>query len=400
MHQPYFPLNLTGWTEQEFVCVRGDGINPFLNYAGVFQGNPVGGMSHATAYSHEIVFGAELNLQRYLGLPGGSLIVSGINATGDNLSEDIGNLFTVSQAYTSQTILLSNLALRLEWFDRKFELRLGRMASGQFFARLPAFDLQVTGGINGNPNSLYTNIPFTTSAGPTWGGYAKFLPTPTTYASAGVFQASSRSSLPSAHGVDFTIRKGDGVLVLVETGWFPTFGTHRSTDGKGTDDPGYPGIYKVGAYYSAYTFTNYLGGTESTAYGFYGMGQQMVWRGDDPDHHFSFWGGFVLSPQQSIALTPLMGFVGAVWQGAIPTRSEDQILLTVLSAGYGDNYAKSQERAGVGNPTHETVVEVSYLFQVTKQIAIQPDLQWILNPGGTGRIPNALVLGVQVSASF
>jgi carbohydrate-selective porin OprB len=31
---------------------------------------------------------------------------------------------------------------------------------------------------------------------------------------------------------------------------------------------------------------------------------------------------------------------------------------------------------------------------------VQPNLQWIINPGGTGNIPNALVLGAQMSVSF
>jgi len=28
---------------------------------------------------------------------------------------------------------------------------------------------------------------------------------------------------------------------------------------------------------------------------------------------------------------------------------------------------------------------------------VQPDLQYIINPGGTGKIPNALVLGFQLA---
>ena len=31
---------------------------------------------------------------------------------------------------------------------------------------------------------------------------------------------------------------------------------------------------------------------------------------------------------------------------------------------------------------------------------VQPDLQWVINPGGTNRIPNALVLGAQMGVTF
>jgi carbohydrate-selective porin OprB len=31
---------------------------------------------------------------------------------------------------------------------------------------------------------------------------------------------------------------------------------------------------------------------------------------------------------------------------------------------------------------------------------VQPDLQYIVNPGGTGKIPNALVLGFQLALAL
>jgi porin len=37
---------------------------------------------------------------------------------------------------------------------------------------------------------------------------------------------------------------------------------------------------------------------------------------------------------------------------------------------------------------------------MTKFAYIQPDVQWVVNPGGTGTIPNALVLGAQVGVVF
>jgi carbohydrate-selective porin OprB len=30
----------------------------------------------------------------------------------------------------------------------------------------------------------------------------------------------------------------------------------------------------------------------------------------------------------------------------------------------------------------------------------KPNVQWIINPGGTGNIPNALVLGAQMNVTF
>jgi porin len=37
---------------------------------------------------------------------------------------------------------------------------------------------------------------------------------------------------------------------------------------------------------------------------------------------------------------------------------------------------------------------------LNRAILFQPDLQYIIRPGGTGQIPNALVLGAEVGVNF
>ena len=56
-----------------------------------------------------------------------------------------------------------------------------------------------------------------------------------------------------------------------------------------------------------------------------------------------------------------------------------------------------------GGPTGngwEAVLEVGYRIQLPGTAFFQPNLQWILQPGGGGGIPNALVLGAQMGVSF
>jgi porin len=51
-------------------------------------------------------------------------------------------------------------------------------------------------------------------------------------------------------------------------------------------------------------------------------------------------------------------------------------------------------------PRYELALEWSYAIQVTPWLKFQPDIQYIINPGGTGRVPNALVLGFEVGLTF
>ncbi len=403
--------NAPAWINQEFGALKDSGVRPFVTYYGVFQGNPVGGIDQSTAWSQELVFGAALDLGKLLQWQGASLVISGADAAGRNLSDDIGNIFTASQAYVTPTMMFYELYWQQSLLDDALEFRIGRLAAGDTFAALPAFGLQVNGGINGNPLSVFLNSEFTASPNATWGAYAKYAPTSDTYVSAGLYQATDRLGVTAYHGLDFSIRPSDGVLILGEIGWTPTFDQApmpAGKDGKSvTPAPssapsGLPGTYVAGIYYSNLPEEEFLGnGTQRDSFGFYAMAQQMLWRSQaNPNISFSLWGGATGNPQPEIATMPVMGFAGAIWQGLIPGRDLDQTLFSFLIGGWSRDYADAYAAQGYGRPTAESVLEWSYLIQLTPNLTVQPDLQYVLRPGGTGNIGDALVLGIQFGASF
>ena len=54
-----------------------------------------------------------------------------------------------------------------------------------------------------------------------------------------------------------------------------------------------------------------------------------------------------------------------------------------------------------GGQHYETVIELTYRFNFRKSaFFIQPDLQYIIQPGGTAHLNNALVLGAQLGINF
>ena len=110
------------------------GAKFFTDYYGVFQGNPVGGLSQDFAYSQYLIFGVKL--KEPLGWRGGSFKISAVSAAGRNLSEEIGNAFTVSQAWAGNSLFLYECFITQKAFDDRLELGLGRMAASEFFATL------------------------------------------------------------------------------------------------------------------------------------------------------------------------------------------------------------------------------------------------------------------------
>ena len=49
---------------------------------------------------------------------------------------------------------------------------------------------------------------------------------------------------------------------------------------------------------------------------------------------------------------------------------------------------------------YEMIIEFSYNIHVARWLAVQPDLQYVINPNGTDDIDDALVLGVRIEADF
>ena len=43
------------------------------------------------------------------------------------------------------------------------------------------------------------------------------------------------------------------------------------------------------------------------------------------------------------------------------------------------------------------MLNAGYVIQITKEFSVQPDIQYIIQPGGFGQYGNALVLGLQVT---
>jgi carbohydrate-selective porin OprB len=46
--------------------------------------------------------------------------------------------------------------------------------------------------------------------------------------------------------------------------------------------------------------------------------------------------------------------------------------------------------------THEAVLELNYMYTATPWLHMQPDVQRVIRPNGTGLVGDALVLAIQV----
>jgi porin len=430
-YDPY-PSNFIGSSEWfDGNALTGDwwGVRNFLDDSGVelsasytnnIAGNPVGGMSQSFAYADNFSFGLQLDFEKLIKWQGLTLTLSALDRNGSNLSaRNIGNQFTVQQVYGTETVVFYALVLEQRLLEDKVGIKLGRFSTGDDFASSPLYWLYMNNGIDGNPQSLPVNTAFSAYPASVWGARLRVDPSPEWFAMGGIYQATSLN-LYRDHGLDWSMNNSDGVLMIGQVGWTPEFfkkpvAASKPTDGKSlaegkTTRPvsldaemrGLPGHYWFGAYYSPWQFAQF-GSTEtaSNSYGFYWHADQMVWQ-EEPgsDQGLTLWSAFVLSPQQNISKLPFQVNSGIVYKGLVPARDHDITVLGFVYGNFSDDYAGTVAATGAGTPSYEIALEAGYRVQVTKFAYIQPNVQWIINPGGTGNIPNALVLGAQMNVTF
>jgi porin len=76
-------------------------------------------------------------------------------------------------------------------------------------------------------------------------------------------------------------------------------------------------------------------------------------------------------------------------------RKDDQVGLAIGHASFG-----GPARRSFGLEGGETVAELTYALPIADNVVVQPDLQYVWNPGGDPAIPNALVVGLRFSLSL
>jgi porin len=376
------------------------GIVPTLTFVTDSLGNPTGGKDQGFTTANNLGLDLNLDLEKLCGFEGASFLLSMSYRFGGSLSANyIHNVFTVQQVFGGETFHLINIAYQQKLFDDRVELRLGRIAAGDDFLVSPYNYVFVQNGFDGNPVGIFFNSPgMTAYPNDTWGALVKVRPTARTYIMGGVYNGDPSIRANDKHGVDFSM---DGpVFAIGEIAYQP-----NSLPG----DRGLIGNYKAGFWYDNSLYTDFnTGAVNRGNWGFYGMFDQVLVRfGESASHRgLGIAGSFLASPDQSISQMPYFFTVALVTRGIFASRPRDIIGLGVVYGHFSNDLQNFQRRAqqldpNVGVQSHETVVEFTYRLALLKSaLYIQPDLQYVFRPGGTGQISDAFVLGAQVAVNF
>jgi porin len=166
---------------------------------------------------------------------------------------------------------------------------------------------------------------------------------------------------------------------------------HNQAEG----DTGLPGTLRVGAYYDSNVFPKLSDSKlrRRGNWGAYLLVDQVVYRegARGSGQGLVLGGSFVVAPDQSTNTIPYFAALGAVYRGLLPRRDKDAL---AFAAYYG---VFSRDLPGQNS---ETVLELTYTLALTPWLTVQPDIQYVINPGGRSSVKNAVVIGAQISITF
>lgn len=332
-----------------------------LNLNLTFDTKPLLGIDGGTVF---------VGLQSHGGADPSSLLVGDFQGA-SNIAADARD--QISEAWYAQTLLDKHLTLKAGKIDVTGDLAMAEIA-GAF--------------VNGAMGFPVSAGPLPTYPDPAFGLMAIAFPTEKLYVAGGLFDGAGQEGVFTGENGPHTFFGEPADLFLI------------GEAGYAWDAPGdRPGRVRGGVLYYTGEFAAWDGGSQSSAAGYYVMLEQRLWR-ENPTA-----GGAEADPQGICACLEFdwadanvfelsrHGSAIATWTGALPGRDADVI-------GAGVSWAEFTDRAASDfTEDAETAFEAFYTFEVRPGLTIQPDVQYILNPGG-GDLTDALVATVRISAAF
>ena len=382
------------------------GVKVAFEYWTNLAGNPVGGMRQGFTYTDSLNLAIDFDFQKLFAWKGGALHFTFTSRHGSSLSQnDIGNIFTVQQIYgPTETDRLTQLTLEQSFAGGVFDVVAGRYPASDF-ATSPLYCVFMNNGFCGYPGGIAQNLNMPYFPVPSWAGRVRWKPSSEFLAQVGAFEVNP--TLADTHGFDWSTSGSTGTAIVGEL-WYL----------RGGDAPGLAGHYKLGGWYQTQNAAaagapplappvpqNPAGGPAAFARavapsidakaGFYALFDQALTE-DMPKGRgaaevpagVTALGG-VSWAQGPNTVNNGAAFAGLIFNGLIPSRPFDT-----------QGFAATWVNRTIPGQTYELVLEWNYGIEVMRWFRFQPDIQWVIRPGATGQIPNALVLGAQATIDF
>lgn len=380
-----------------------------LNYTAEPMFNIVGGEVLGGTYADNIALDFFMDLEQVLGVPKTSLLVKLSQRDGESVSSRFvapsegGNTFTVQELYGGQNFKLANVQFNTRLLDDRLNLAYGRLIANDDFLRSDLYCQFVNNSFCGSPKAVFLQNPFTFTAYPlaTWGARARYdTPSRVWTLQAAIYDGDPElkdgnpaSKSHNLHGLSWGLGN-NGVTLAGEVHY------HVNRD----SDQALPGVYKIGGFYLTGDYQDLSALDDATVQGngmLWLLADQMLYRvSPGSAQGLSAFGALVFSLTDEANQMSSYFNIGLVYEGLFKARPRDRTGLGITTGWYSDAWNDGLVLAGLPERSYEAAIELNHLFALPYGIVIQPDIQYIIRPGGTGDIDNAFLVGARVSINF
>ncbi len=158
--------------------------------------------------------------------------------------------------------------------------------------------------------------------------------------------------------------------------------------------------YAVGVWMLTAEVENFAGNMQDENSGIYFIGEKTLL--EEAAGHGSL-GAFVQLGFTHADRNQVDSYWGAGlnYTGLFASRPKDVTGLAIASARNGSNFMRyARDVDGQAVDHTETSIELTYQARIQPWLTIQPDLQYVINPGMDSTLDNALVVGARVEVIF
>ena len=109
-------------------------------------------------------------------------------------------------------------------------------------------------------------------------------------------------------------------------------------------------------------------------------------------------GDFVTRPETALLHVPRphQGDTAGLFPGYLLSA----LGLFALFGQFSSDLRRSQVESGAPGMNHESILELNYQYNVTPWFYLQPDVQGVLRPNGTGRVADSFVMAMQIGVTL
>lgn len=420
------------------------GVRPALQNVGVtfnlqeideVLGNVTGGIHTGADYDGLTTTSLSLDTSKAFQWSGGTFDVSALQIHGRNLSADnLATLQTASGIEASRATRLWELWYQQALFGGKADIKLGQQSVDQEFivSQYAGLFVNTMMGWPMLPSAdLYGGGPAYPLSSP--GVRLRVQPSDAVTLLAGVFDDNppggpfnNDSQLRGAEASGTRFNLGTGALWIGELQYAANASPAKDC---GNLACGLPGTYKVGGWYDSGSFLDQRFDTNGVSlaspstsgqaqrhrgnFSVYGVIDQMVWRDLDGPRSVAVFARAMGAPADRNLIDASLN-AGVSLKAPVPGRDNDTFGIGYGWAHVGDHASTlDQDTAhftGTAFPVRsaEHFIEVTYQYQVAPWWQLQPDFQYVIDPGGGIQNPqhtsqivgNEAVFGLRTTITF